>query len=69
MEDVGNEQLNVLKIIIGHCMDEHIKYDTLCRPDVDPTVMERPIVHLVVDNFINDDDEQLSPQSRSSGDK
>ncbi|KAA0042390.1 uncharacterized protein E5676_scaffold477G001020 [Cucumis melo var. makuwa] len=35
-------------------------------PDVDPTVVERPIVHHVVDDFIDDDDAQLSPQSGSS---
>ncbi|TYK25849.1 uncharacterized protein E5676_scaffold436G00610 [Cucumis melo var. makuwa] len=34
--------------------------------DVDPIVVERSIVRHVVDNFINDDDEQLSVQSRSN---
>ncbi|KAA0047387.1 (R)-mandelonitrile lyase 1-like [Cucumis melo var. makuwa] len=36
------------------------------RLDVDSTMVERPIVRHVVDNFINDDDEQLSIQSRPS---
>ncbi|KAA0066669.1 cytochrome P450 CYP82D47-like [Cucumis melo var. makuwa] len=30
---------------LGHRMDEHIEDDTLCRPDVDLAVVERPIVH------------------------
>ncbi|KAA0053553.1 CACTA en-spm transposon protein [Cucumis melo var. makuwa] len=29
MDDVENEQLNVLKIVIGHRVDEHFKNDTL----------------------------------------
>ena len=66
VDDVEDQQLNVLEIVVGHCVDEHIEDDTLCRLDVDPIVVERPIVRHVVDNFINDDDEQLSVQSRSS---
>ena len=42
-------------------MNEHIEDDTLCRLDVDLTIVERLVVHHVVDDFINDDDEQLSP--------
>ncbi|KAA0063153.1 uncharacterized protein E5676_scaffold1213G00260 [Cucumis melo var. makuwa] len=42
-DDVENEQLNVLKIVIGHRVDEHIEDDTLCRTDVDPTIVERPV--------------------------
>ena len=61
-----NQQLNALEIVVGHRVNEHIEDDTLCRPDVDPTVVERPIVHHVVDDFIDDDDAQLSPQSGSS---
>ncbi|TYK13618.1 NBS-LRR type resistance protein [Cucumis melo var. makuwa] len=54
------------EIIIRHHVDEHIEDDTLCMPEVNPTVMERLVVRHVADDFINDDDEQLSPQSGSS---
>ena len=50
-------------------MDEYIEDATLCRPDIDPTVVERSVVHHVFYDFINDDDEQLSPQRESSDDK
>ena len=66
VKDVQDQQLNVLEIIGDHRVANDIVVDTLCRLDVDPTVMERPIVHHVVDNFINDNDEQLSIQSGSS---
>ncbi|KAA0046615.1 uncharacterized protein E6C27_scaffold114G001620 [Cucumis melo var. makuwa] len=36
--------------------------DTLCRVDVDPIVVKSLVVQHFIDNFINDDDEQLSPQ-------
>ncbi|KAA0035151.1 ty3-gypsy retrotransposon protein [Cucumis melo var. makuwa] len=49
--------------------DEPIEDVTLCRLDVDPTVVERLIVRQVADDFIDDDDEQLSHQSRSNDDK
>ncbi|TYK18653.1 cytochrome P450 CYP82D47-like [Cucumis melo var. makuwa] len=66
VEDVKNEQLNALKIVIGHKVDKHIKNGTLCRLDVDPTVVERSILHHVVDDFINNHKEQLSPQNTIS---
>ncbi|KAA0053278.1 hypothetical protein E6C27_scaffold102G00790 [Cucumis melo var. makuwa] len=59
-EDIENEQFNVLEIDVEHRVDEHIEDDTLCRVKVDPTVVERPDVHHVAGNFIDDDDEQLS---------
>ena len=66
MEDVKNEQLNLLEIIAGYCVNEHIEDDTMCKPDIDPDVVERPVVTHVIDNFIDDDDEQLSHHNRSS---
>ena len=30
MDDVENEQLNVLKIVVDHRVDEHIEDDNLC---------------------------------------
>ena len=69
MEDVENEQLNLLEVIVGHRVDEHIEDDTMCRPDVDPIVVERLILHRIINDFINDDDEQLSPKIGSSNDK
>ncbi|KAA0048547.1 CACTA en-spm transposon protein [Cucumis melo var. makuwa] len=47
-------------------MDEHIEDDTLCRTDVNPIIVERPIVHHVADNFIDDGDEQFTMSSFSS---
>ena len=42
MEDIENDQLNVMEIIVRHCVDEHIiKNDTLCKIEVNPTVVER----------------------------
>ena len=70
VEDIESEQFNVLEIIVGHRMDEHIDNDTLCRAKVDPTVVERSDVCHVADDFIDDDDEKLSsPQSGSSDDE
>ncbi|TYK04814.1 gamma-aminobutyrate transaminase POP2 [Cucumis melo var. makuwa] len=47
-------------------MNEHIEDDTLCRTDIDPTIVERPIVHHVTNNFIDDGDGQLSHQNTIS---
>ncbi|KAA0051011.1 uncharacterized protein E5676_scaffold675G00870 [Cucumis melo var. makuwa] len=69
VEDVKNEQLKVLEIIVEPDVDEYIEDDTLCRPNVNPTLVERSVVHHVMDDFINDDDKQLSPQSGLSGDE
>ena len=57
-----------MKIVVEHHVDEHIEDATLCKPDIDSIMEERPIVCHVVDDFINDDDEQLSPQSGLSDD-
>ncbi|TYK02310.1 cytochrome P450 CYP82D47-like [Cucumis melo var. makuwa] len=35
-------------------MDEYIEDDDLCKTDVDPTIVERSIVHHVTDDFIGD---------------
>lgn len=69
VEGVENKQFDVLKIVIIHYMDEHIEENTLCRVDVDSTVVERLVVRHLIDDFINDDGEQLSPQNRSSNDE
>ena len=60
MDDVENGQLNVLEIVVGHGVDEHIEDDTLCRTDVDPIIIERLIVRYVANDFIDDGDEELS---------
>lgn len=57
VEDVENGQLNVLEIIMRHYVDEHIEDETLCRPNVDPIVVERLIVCHIIDDFKNDYDE------------
>ncbi|KAA0040953.1 CACTA en-spm transposon protein [Cucumis melo var. makuwa] len=41
----------------------------LVGPNVHPAVAERPVVRHVIDNFIDDDDEQLSYQNGSSDDE
>ncbi|KAA0035848.1 CACTA en-spm transposon protein [Cucumis melo var. makuwa] len=66
VDDVENEQLNVLEIIVGHRVDDHIEDDTLCTIDVDPTIVERLIVRHVANDFIDVGDEQLSHQSGTS---
>ena len=68
MEYIENEHLNVLEIVVSHRVDEHIKNDTLCMTDVDPTIVERPIVRCVTDNFFVDLDEHLSNASGASDD-
>ena len=67
VKDIENEQLNVLEIVVWHRVDKHNKDDTPCRDKVDPIVVERSDVRHVADDFIGNDDEQLSsPQSGSS---
>ncbi|KAA0049803.1 uncharacterized protein E5676_scaffold142G00300 [Cucumis melo var. makuwa] len=39
VDDVEDQQLNVLKIVIGHRIVDHVEDDTLCRVDVDPIVV------------------------------
>ncbi|KAA0051844.1 uncharacterized protein E5676_scaffold609G00470 [Cucumis melo var. makuwa] len=41
--------------------DERIEDDTLCRLDVDPIVVERLVMRHVANDFIDDEDAQLSP--------
>ncbi|TYK30898.1 CACTA en-spm transposon protein [Cucumis melo var. makuwa] len=59
VEDVENDHINVLEIVISHRVDDHIEDDTLCKTNVDPTIIERSVVRHVTDNFINDVDEHL----------
>ncbi|TYK08547.1 hypothetical protein E5676_scaffold323G00890 [Cucumis melo var. makuwa] len=66
VDNVENEHLNALEIIISHRVDEHIEDDTLCRTNVDPTIIERPVVRHVIDDFIDDVDEHLSHKSTIS---
>ncbi|KAA0035428.1 uncharacterized protein E5676_scaffold862G00160 [Cucumis melo var. makuwa] len=66
VDDVENEQLNVLEIFNDNRVDEHIDDDTLCRTDIDPTIIERSVVCHVADEFIDDEDEKLSHQSETS---
>ena len=69
VDNVENKQLNVLENVVSHRVDGHIKDDTLYRPNVDPTMIERSIMCHVADDFINDGDEQLSHQRGSSDDE
>ncbi|KAA0042215.1 uncharacterized protein E5676_scaffold124G00850 [Cucumis melo var. makuwa] len=59
VDDVENEHLNVLEIVVTHRVDDHIEDDTLCRTDVDPTIVETPVVRHVTDDFIDVVDEHL----------
>ena len=52
MDYVENEQLNVLEIVVDQRVDEHVEDNTLCRLDINPTMVERPIVRHVADDFI-----------------
>ncbi|KAA0046643.1 hypothetical protein E5676_scaffold411G001130 [Cucumis melo var. makuwa] len=63
VEDVENDHINILEVVVSHQVDDHIEDDTLCRNDVDPTIVERPVVRHVTDNFIDDVDEHLSHAS------
>ena len=47
-------------------MDEHIEEDTLCRTDVDATIIERLVMRHVVNDFMDNEDEQLSHQNGTS---
>ncbi|KAA0060253.1 uncharacterized protein E5676_scaffold639G00130 [Cucumis melo var. makuwa] len=62
-EDIENEQINIVEIVVGNRVDDHIEDDTLCRTDVDPTIVERSVVRHVTDDFIDDVDEHLSHAS------
>ncbi|KAA0051737.1 uncharacterized protein E6C27_scaffold60G001270 [Cucumis melo var. makuwa] len=63
VEDVQNDHINILEVVVSHQVDDHIEDDTLCRNDVDPTIIERPVVRHVTDDFIDDVDEHLSHAS------
>jgi len=63
VEDVQNDHINILEVVVSHQVDDHIEDDTLCRNDVDPTIVERPVVRHVTDDFIDDVDEHLSHAS------
>ncbi|KAA0061298.1 CACTA en-spm transposon protein [Cucumis melo var. makuwa] len=52
------------EIVVSHQVDGHIEDDTLCRTNVDPTIVERSIVHHITDDFIDDVDEYLSHLER-----
>ncbi|KAA0066195.1 uncharacterized protein E5676_scaffold75441G00110 [Cucumis melo var. makuwa] len=63
VEDIQNDHINILEVVVSHQVDDHIEDDTLCRNDVDPTIVERLIVRHVTDDFIDDVDEHLSNES------
>ena len=63
VEDVQNDHINIVEVVVSHQVDDHIEDDTLCRNDVDPTIVERPVVRHVTDDFIDDVDEYLSHAS------
>ncbi|KAA0050362.1 uncharacterized protein E6C27_scaffold88G00940 [Cucumis melo var. makuwa] len=63
VEDVQNDHINILEVVVSHQVDDHIEDDTLCRNGVDPTIVERPVVRHVTDDFIGDVDEHLSHAS------
>ncbi|TYK11884.1 uncharacterized protein E5676_scaffold177G00390 [Cucumis melo var. makuwa] len=63
VKDVQNDHINILEVVVSHQVDDHIEDDTLCRNDVNPTIVERPVVRHVTDDFIDDVDEHLSHAS------
>ncbi|KAA0033049.1 uncharacterized protein E5676_scaffold121G00700 [Cucumis melo var. makuwa] len=68
VDDVENEHLNILEIVVSHRVDEHIEDVTLCRTNVDPTIIERPVVLHVTNDFIDDVDGHLSHANGTSDD-
>ncbi|KAA0047514.1 CACTA en-spm transposon protein [Cucumis melo var. makuwa] len=53
-EDVESNHINVLEILISHQVDDHIEDDTLCRTNIDPTIVERSVVcHVDVDEYLS----------------
>ncbi|KAA0049899.1 CACTA en-spm transposon protein [Cucumis melo var. makuwa] len=44
-------------------MDGHIEDETLCRTNVDPTIVERSVVRHIIDDFIDDVDKHFSHAS------
>ncbi|KAA0055991.1 uncharacterized protein E6C27_scaffold319G001330 [Cucumis melo var. makuwa] len=63
VEDVQNDHINILEVVVSHQVDDHIKDDTLCKNDIDPKIVERPVVRHVTGYFIDDMDEHLSHAS------
>ncbi|KAA0056453.1 uncharacterized protein E5676_scaffold120G001930 [Cucumis melo var. makuwa] len=63
VDDVENEHFNVLELLVRHHVHEHIEDDTLYRTDVNPTIIEKPTVHHVMDDFIDDVDEEFTMSS------
>ncbi|KAA0054014.1 CACTA en-spm transposon protein [Cucumis melo var. makuwa] len=63
VEDVENDHINVLEIVVSHRVDDHIEDNTLCRTDVDPTIVETPVVRHITDDLIDDVNEHLSHAS------
>ncbi|KAA0053293.1 CACTA en-spm transposon protein [Cucumis melo var. makuwa] len=59
VKNVQNDHINILEVVVSHQVDDHIKDDTLCRNDVDPTIVERPVVCHVTDDFIDDFEDDL----------
>ncbi|KAA0048670.1 CACTA en-spm transposon protein [Cucumis melo var. makuwa] len=58
VDDAENEDLNVLEIVVDYRVDEHIEDDTLCRTDVNPTIIERSVVRIMsfpCTNFLETD--------------
>ena len=58
--------MNVLEIVVSHRVDEHIKDDSLCRANIDPTIVERPVVCHVTDDFIDDMDEKFHTKAEQT---
>ena len=40
VEDVQNDHINIVEVVVSHQVDDHIEDDTLCRTDVDPTIVK-----------------------------
>ncbi|KAA0066295.1 uncharacterized protein E5676_scaffold602G001710 [Cucumis melo var. makuwa] len=63
VEDVQNDHINILEVVVSHQMDDYIEDNTLRKNDVDHTIIERPIVRHITDDFIDNLDEHLSHAS------
>ncbi|TYK11925.1 uncharacterized protein E5676_scaffold177G00930 [Cucumis melo var. makuwa] len=65
VDDFEND-LNLQKIVVSHQVDDHFENDTLCRNDIDPTIVEKLVVRHVANDFIDDVDEHLSHASNDN---
>ncbi|KAA0052779.1 CACTA en-spm transposon protein [Cucumis melo var. makuwa] len=53
----------VIILLMKELVVANLMKKMICRTDIDPTIVERPVMHHVTDNFIDDVDEHLDIMS------